>query len=88
MIFSGKCKGDGQIMIWIIYCIYRHLSCSSSQVCLFGPVEVLLRDALRGWASQEELLEIVGVAVGKKKKHYAGVCVCVLADDSYSTSPV
>ncbi len=45
------------------------------QVCLFGPVEVSLRDALRGGATQEELLDIVGMAVGNKKKHHAGGCL-------------
>ncbi|XP_064394576.1 molybdenum cofactor biosynthesis protein 1-like isoform X2 [Halichondria panicea] len=43
------------------------------KVCLFGPVEVSLRDALRGGATQEELLDIVGMAVGNKKKHHAGM---------------
>ncbi len=51
------------------------------QVCLFGPVEVSLRDALRGEATQEELLDIVSMAVGNKKKHHAGgwvpVCECM-----------
>ncbi len=51
------------------------------QVCLFGPVEVSLRDALRGGATQEELLDIVGMAVGNKKKHHAGECLlCVRSE--------
>ncbi len=31
-----------------------------------------LRDALREGVSEEELLNIVGLAVGSKKKHHAG----------------
>ena len=46
-------------------------------MCLFGESEVSLRDALRGGANEEELLDIVSLAVGNKKKHHAGVCVCV-----------
>lgn len=43
-----------------------------SQVCLFGNSEVSLRDALRSGASDEELLQIIGAAVGRKKKQHAG----------------
>ena len=82
LIFSvgGGGGGDGRKDVWLIlqalYCVRFFLY--FSQVCLFGQVEVSLRDALRGGASQEELLEIVGVAVGNKKKHHAGVCcVCI-----------
>ena len=32
------------------------------QVCLFGNKEVNLRDAMRGGASDEELMQIVGLA--------------------------
>lgn len=57
------------------------VSCLSSakQVCLFGNSEVSLRDALRSGASEEELLQVIGAAVGRKKKQHAGgqrVCVC------------
>ena len=50
------------------------------KVCLFGPTEVSLRDALRGGCSDEELIHVIGAAVGRKKKQHAGtvrVCVCV-----------
>lgn len=43
-----------------------------SQVCLFGNSEVSLRDILRSGASDEELLQIIGAAVGRKKKQHAG----------------
>lgn len=46
-----------------------------SQVCLFGDSEVSLRDLLRSGASDEELLQIIGGAVGRKKKQHAGVVV-------------
>lgn len=44
-------------------------------MCLFGNSEVSLRDVLRSGASDEELLQIIGAAVGRKKKQHAGrVC--------------
>lgn len=43
------------------------------KVCLFGNSEVSLRDAIRSGASDEELLQIIGVAVGRKKKQHAGM---------------
>uniref|UniRef100_A0AAQ4Q1M0 Molybdenum cofactor biosynthesis protein 1 n=1 Tax=Gasterosteus aculeatus aculeatus TaxID=481459 RepID=A0AAQ4Q1M0_GASAC len=44
----------------------------SLKVCLFGNSEVSLRDVLRSGASDKELLQIIGVAVGSKKKQHAG----------------
>ncbi|XP_041469029.1 molybdenum cofactor biosynthesis protein 1-like isoform X2 [Lytechinus variegatus] len=41
------------------------------KVCLFGNAEVSLRDALREGKSDEELLQVIGAAVGKKKKQHA-----------------
>lgn len=54
-----------------------HQYCSSrlflvSQVCLFGNSEVSLRDLLRSGVSDEELLRVIGAAVGRKKKQHAG----------------
>ncbi|XP_075904795.1 molybdenum cofactor biosynthesis protein 1 isoform X3 [Nelusetta ayraudi] len=51
------------------------VSCLSSakQVCLFGNSEVSLRDALRSGAPEEELLQVIGAAVGRKKKQHAGM---------------
>ncbi|XP_043226198.1 GTP 3',8-cyclase, mitochondrial-like isoform X3 [Amphibalanus amphitrite] len=43
------------------------------KVCLFGNSEVSLRDALRQGSSDEELMTIVGAAVGRKKKQHAGM---------------
>ncbi|KAK5885961.1 hypothetical protein CesoFtcFv8_017046 [Champsocephalus esox] len=43
------------------------------KVCLFGNTEVSLRDVLRSGAPEEELLQIVGAAVGRKKKQHAGM---------------
>ena len=42
------------------------------KVCLFGNAEVSLRDALRAKTSDEEMLEIIGAAVKRKKKQHAG----------------
>ncbi|XP_033368459.1 molybdenum cofactor biosynthesis protein 1 isoform X2 [Parus major] len=41
------------------------------KVCLFGNSEVSLRDHLRSGASEEELIQIIGKAVGRKKKQHA-----------------
>ncbi|XP_026537241.1 molybdenum cofactor biosynthesis protein 1 isoform X1 [Notechis scutatus] len=43
------------------------------KVCLFGNSEVSLRDHLRCNASEEELMQIIGTAVGRKKKQHAGM---------------
>lgn len=43
------------------------------KVCLFGNAEVSLRDALRSGHSEKELFEIIGTAVGRKKKQHAGM---------------
>ncbi|XP_075411276.1 molybdenum cofactor biosynthesis protein 1 isoform X3 [Tenrec ecaudatus] len=43
------------------------------KVCLFGSSEVSLRDLLRTGASEEELLRIIGAAVGRKKRQHAGM---------------
>ncbi|KAG5457860.1 MAG: molybdenum cofactor biosynthesis protein 1 [Olpidium bornovanus] len=43
------------------------------KVCLFGNAEVSIRDAMRGGASDAELLEIVGAAVKRKKARHAGM---------------
>ncbi|KAM9240542.1 LOW QUALITY PROTEIN: molybdenum cofactor biosynthesis protein 1 [Leptosomus discolor] len=43
------------------------------KVCLFGSSEVSLRDHLRAGASEEELVQIIGAAVGRKKKQHAGM---------------
>ncbi|KAK2113669.1 Molybdenum cofactor synthesis protein 1 [Saguinus oedipus] len=42
------------------------------KVCLFGNSEVSLRDHLRAGASEQELLRIIGAAVGRKKRQHAG----------------
>ncbi|XP_068414211.1 molybdenum cofactor biosynthesis protein 1 isoform X1 [Eschrichtius robustus] len=43
------------------------------KVCLFGNSEVSLRDHLRAGASEEELLTVIGAAVGRKKRQHAGM---------------
>lgn len=43
------------------------------KVCLFGDAEVSLRDAIRSGNNEGELLEIIGAAVGRKKKQHAGM---------------
>ncbi|XP_074167113.1 molybdenum cofactor biosynthesis protein 1 isoform X2 [Sminthopsis crassicaudata] len=55
------------------------------KVCLFGNSEVSLRDHLRSGASEEELLNIIGAAVGRKKKQHAG-CFPKLQDTPLTSS--
>ncbi|XP_036023958.1 molybdenum cofactor biosynthesis protein 1 [Onychomys torridus] len=43
------------------------------KVCLFGSSELSLRDHLRAGASEEELLRVIGAAVGRKKQQHAGM---------------
>lgn len=43
------------------------------KVCLFGNSEVSLRDCLRSGASDDQLREVIGAAVGRKKKQHAGM---------------
>ncbi|XP_033102704.1 molybdenum cofactor biosynthesis protein 1-like isoform X2 [Anneissia japonica] len=43
------------------------------KVCLFGNSEVSLRDILRSGATEDELLDVIGAAVGRKKKQHAGM---------------
>ena len=43
------------------------------KVCLFGPQEVSLRDAMRGGMKEEDLSLLIGAAVSKKKAQHAGM---------------
>jgi len=43
------------------------------KVCLFDNKEVSLRDAMRAGMSNEDLLEIVGTAVHRKKRQHGGM---------------
>jgi cyclic pyranopterin phosphate synthase len=42
------------------------------QVCLFGNSEVSLRDLIRNTDDDNEILNVIGVAVKRKKKQHAG----------------
>ncbi|XP_030373256.1 molybdenum cofactor biosynthesis protein 1 isoform X2 [Scaptodrosophila lebanonensis] len=43
------------------------------KVCLFGNKEFSLRDALRGNCTEQELVELIGAAVRRKKQKHAGM---------------
>jgi len=43
------------------------------KVCLFGNAETSLRDLLRNGTSDEELIKVIGKAVGRKKEKHAGM---------------
>lgn len=45
----------------------------SIKVCLFGNTEVSLRDLIRQGKTDEELVQVIGAAVRKKKKQHAGM---------------
>nr|XP_014991787.2 molybdenum cofactor biosynthesis protein 1 isoform X2 [Macaca mulatta] len=55
------------------------------KVCLFGNSEVSLRDHLRAGASEQELLRIIGAAVGRKKRQHAELFL--MFHDSPPASP-
>lgn len=42
------------------------------KVCLFGNAETSLRDLIRNGTSRDELVKVIGQAVGRKKKQHAG----------------
>ncbi|XP_041353494.1 molybdenum cofactor biosynthesis protein 1-like isoform X2 [Gigantopelta aegis] len=64
------------------------------KVCLHGNAEVSLRDALRSGTDEEEMLNIIGAAVKRKKKQHAGMLnlskmknrPMILIDSYYSAS--
>ncbi|XP_004846686.1 molybdenum cofactor biosynthesis protein 1 isoform X2 [Heterocephalus glaber] len=56
------------------------------KVCLFGNSEVSLRDHLRAGTSEQQLLTIIGAAVGRKKRQHAGLFL--MLQDSPPASPV
>ena len=43
-----------------------------AQVCLFGKAEVSLKDLLRKGGSDDDLVQVIGAAVKKKKAKHAG----------------
>ena len=51
----------------------RVLADGALKVCLFGNNEVSLRDAMREGANDEELMDVVSAAVGRKKASHAGM---------------
>ncbi|KDD76221.1 hypothetical protein H632_c310p3 [Helicosporidium sp. ATCC 50920] len=51
----------------------RLMADGNLKVCLFGASEVSLRDALRGGASERELLAIMHAALGRKRAAHAGM---------------
>ncbi|KAL2458249.1 Cyclic pyranopterin monophosphate synthase [Abeliophyllum distichum] len=51
----------------------RLLADGNFKVCLFGPSEVSLRDPLRHGVDDNELKEIIGAAVKRKKAAHAGM---------------
>ncbi|XP_062475046.1 molybdenum cofactor biosynthesis protein 1 isoform X2 [Pezoporus occidentalis] len=59
------------------------------KVCLFGNSEVSLRDHLRSGASEEELVQVIGAAVGRKKKQHAEPALMLfpLCQDALQNSP-
>jgi len=74
--FCSSCNrlrltADGQIKVRLgigLHIVSSHPI--SSKVCLFDAKETSLRDLLRGGASENAVLQTIGIAVrGKKEKH-------------------
>nr|GLL22425.1 cyclic pyranopterin monophosphate synthase, mitochondrial isoform X1 [Ipomoea trifida] len=51
----------------------RLLADGNFKVCLFGPAEVSLRDPIRCGADDNELRQIIGAAIKRKKASHAGM---------------
>jgi GTP 3',8-cyclase len=51
----------------------RIMADGNLKVCLFGANEVSLRDAMREGASDEQLRQVISVAIDKKKAAHAGM---------------
>ena len=51
----------------------RIMADGNYKVCLFGPNEISLRDAMRSGASDNDMIEIISNAVKNKKKAHAGM---------------
>ncbi|PSN32356.1 Molybdenum cofactor biosynthesis protein 1 [Blattella germanica] len=58
------------------------------KVCLFGNAEISLRDAMRSGCSEDDLLALIGAAVGRKKKQHAGEVLTKEVEAIYVSSRV
>ena len=58
----------------------RLLADGALKVCLFGTAETSLRDAMRAGASDQELAQLIGQAVSRKKAAHGGFAVDSLAE--------
>jgi len=76
----GRSRSDEQTSL------LRYMLTSITQVCLFDPKDVSLRDMLRARASNDELLQVIGLAVGGKKAKHAGMNL--LADNALRNRPM
>ena len=59
----------------------RIMADGNLKVCLFGNAEVSLRDAMRGGATDEDILRIIGEAVKRKKAKHAGMHEIALGEN-------
>ena len=61
-------------ILYVLYVLTFCLYDCCLQVCLHGASEVSLREPLRdAGVSEEELCQLIGAAVGRKKKQHAGL---------------
>lgn len=59
----------------------RLLADGALKVCLFGPNEVSLRDAMRAGVSNDELAAVISAAVDNKKAAHAGMEVLAVTQN-------
>ena len=82
--FCGSCNrlrltADGNLKV----CLFGNAETSLRYVFLLISFQrviqflFMFRDLLRSGASKEELVNIIGQAVGRKKKQHAGTCLIV-----------
>jgi cyclic pyranopterin phosphate synthase len=70
-----RITADGNLKV---YCAIEFWFSILFQVCLHGNAEISLRDQIRANASDQELLETIGQAVGRKKARHAGLFILVI----------
>lgn len=64
-----SCSKRGSVFI---VCEYTNEVLSIFVAVLLSKVISFIRDSMRGGCTDEELLEVIGAAVGRKKRQHAG----------------
>lgn len=79
--FCGTCNrirvtADGNLKVQLLKILLEIMSLihqNIQKVCLFGGNEISLRDAVRSGKTEDEMLNIIGSAIKRKKARHAGM---------------